>query len=150
MKRVALTALVVCAGSSLAQSPQGSPRTPALEIPFSQLKWTSPPGTDSSAQFAMLRVDSASGSTQLLWRFRRPVKGPCEWHAASQSIVVIQGSVVVQRNGAEGSALGVGGFAFIPRNTRFQLSVLTEPTMILSTLDGRLDMNAVGAAECRG
>src|SRR5262245_18476222 len=151
MRRVALMAVLLCAVASLyAQVPQAAPRAAAFELPFSQLKWMSPSKTDSSVQFATLRVASASGATQVLWRFPPAFKGPCEWHAASQSVVVIQGSVVVGRAGSQGTTLGVGGFAFMPRNARFQLTIGSDPTIVLSTLDGRLDFHPVSDTECRG
>ncbi len=117
---------------------------------LSNVTWLSPSKTDSSAQFATLRIDSLSGATQSLWRFRPNLKGPCEWHAADQSIVVVQGSVTVRRSGMNGEALGVGGFAFMPKNARFQLAVGPVPTIVFSTLNGRLDFHGVADAECAG
>ena len=149
MQRMALATLMLVSTASLpAQTLQGSSATAAFEIDLAKIKWTSPSKTDSSAQFAILRADSISGATQLVWRFRPDVKGPCEWHAANQSIVVIQGSVMVQRPGSSGSTLGVGGFGFMPKNTRFQLTVGSAPTIVFATMEGRLDFHPVSNSEC--
>jgi quercetin dioxygenase-like cupin family protein len=147
MYRAALIALGVATTLS-AQAPQAVPRAAAFEVPFTQLTWVNAM-KDSSVQVATLRVDSTSGATQVLWRFRPGLQGPCEWHAANQTVVVIQGSIVVARPGST-STLGVGGFAFMPSNARFRLTIGAEPTMVLSTLDGRLDNHRVNNAECAG
>jgi quercetin dioxygenase-like cupin family protein len=147
MYRAALVALGVIASTLSAQSQQAVPRVGAFEVPFDQVKWISAT-KDSSVQLATLRVDSASGATQVIWRFRPGLKGPCEWHAANQSVVVIQGSIVVTRSGSKGTTLGVGGFAFVPQNVRFRLTIGSEPTMVLSTLDGHLDNHRVNDVEC--
>lgn len=151
MKRIALAALMVTTAAPLAaQQPQGASSATAFEVDLAKVRWTSPSKADSSAQYAILRIDSNSGATQLLWRFRPNVKGPCEWHGANQSIVVVQGSVVVRRAGTDGATLGIGGFAFMPKTTRFQLTVGSEPTIVFSTLDGRNDFNVVADSECTG
>ena len=144
-----LAALVLATAASLsAQTPQGSAAPRPFETHLAKLTWTIPPKADSSVQFAILRADSVSGATQMLWRFRPNVKGPCEWHASNQSIVVVQGSVTVKRAGMNGTTLGVGGFAFMQKNTRFQLRVGSAPTIVFATLEGRPDLNPVGASEC--
>jgi hypothetical protein len=149
MQRSVLAALMLMTVASLsAQTPQGSAAAVPFEIELAKVTWTSPSKADSSAQFAILRTDSISGATQVLWRFRPNVKGPCEWHAANQSIVVVQGSVTVQRAGTNGSTLSGGGFAFMPKNTRFQLTVGSAPTIVFATLEGRLDFHPASSSEC--
>lgn len=151
MRLLTLAALMVARAAPLAaQQPQGASPAAAFEVDLANARWTNPSKADSSAQYAILRSDSISGTTQLLWRFRPNAKGPCEWHGANQSIVVVQGSVVVRRVGMDGATLGVGGFAFMPRTTRFQLTVGSEPTIIMSTLDGRPDFNVAPDSECTG
>jgi quercetin dioxygenase-like cupin family protein len=149
MQRSALAAFMLAAAVSLsAQTPQSSAAPRPFETELAKVTWTSPSKADSSVQFAILRADSVSGATQVLWRFRPNVKGPCEWHAATQSIVVVQGSVTVQRAGTSATTLGIGGFAFMPKNTRFQLTVGSAPTIVFATLEGRLDFHPVSASEC--
>jgi hypothetical protein len=151
MRRIASAAFATAAAVlPVRASSQATSRGGVFEIPFAQLQWVSPSKKDSSAQFATLRVDSATGATQVLWRFRPGATGPCEWHAANQSIVIMNGSIVLTRPGSAVTRLEAGGFAYLPQNSRFRLTVGPEPTLVLTTLDGHLDMHVAAAAECRG
>jgi len=122
----------------------------ASEIDFSKIKWRSLSPPDSMARFAILHVDSISGATQMVYRLPPNTTSPCHWHTASQGTVVQQGSETVWHAGTDkGSALGVGGFSFVPARTPFRLRTGPTETIVFASMDGKFDINIVPEEQCR-
>jgi hypothetical protein len=63
--------------------------------------------------------------------------------------VVQQGSETVWHAGtATGSALGVGGFSFVPAHTPFRLRTGATETIVFASMDGKFDINVVPDERC--
>jgi len=142
MRRFVFAAIVLSATSVSAQQPQRG------GLSMTDVKWQNVSKTDSSAQFGILSVDPRTGATDMLWRLRANLKGPCEWHAVDQSISVMRGSVTVQRKGLSAQTLIVGGFVTIPKNARFKLTAGPELTVLMASLNGPRDFHGVADEEC--
>jgi hypothetical protein len=146
MKHILIAALTLILGA--ASSGQEADR-PSHDMPFAidlaNVKWTS---LDNAAQYSILQVDPISGATQMLWRLAANAKSPCHWHSASESNVVVQGSVVMQHLGMPDSTLGVGGFSFVPKAMKHKLSTGPTTTIVFSSLGGRFDFHPVDDSQC--
>ena len=152
MTRIILFVLMlVPRAASLGQDARPPARHPAFEIDFANVKWTKFPGVEeTTVRISILYVDSISGATQMLFRIPPNATSPCHWHTASESNMVVQGSVVMRHAGAtNASTLGVGGFSFVPKSMPHQLITGPTLTIIFSALDGRFDFHAVGDDQCR-
>ena len=151
MTRFILVVLMLTPHAALlSQNPQPPARHPAFEIDFANVKWTKFPGVETPVRISILYVDSISGATQMLFRIPANATAPCHWHTATESNMVVQGSVVMRHAGATAaSTLGVGGFSFVPKRMPHQLTTGPTLTIIFSALDGRFDFHAVSDAQCR-
>jgi uncharacterized RmlC-like cupin family protein len=105
---------------------------------------------ETPVRISILHVDSISGATQMLFRIPANATSPCHWHTASESNMVVQGSVEMRHADAtKASTLGVGGFSFVPKSMPHQLTTGPTLTIIFSALDGQFDFHAVSDAQCR-
>jgi hypothetical protein len=139
----ALALLGLAAGLAGAQRLSSGP----MELDLSKVKWTNL-AVDGSIQGAILRVDSLTGATQVLWRYSANLKSTCEWHGVNEVNVIVAGSAIVRRSGQTSEPLGIGGFSYVPKGTRFQLLIGPATTTILSSFDGPIDSHRVNDTEC--
>ena len=145
-----LPGLIMLLGApALAQGTQ--PPTPqhAFEVELAKVKWTNFGPKDSNVRYSILQVDSVSGATQMFWQLPPNATSPCHWHAASESNVVVQGSITMRHGpSAAPVSLGVGGFGYVPRRKPHQLTTGPSTTIVFSSLDGPFDFHAVDQAQC--
>jgi uncharacterized RmlC-like cupin family protein len=125
-------------------------RAQAFEVGVAKIHWTALSPMDTAVRYAILRVDSVSGATQMLYRFPPSTTLPCHWHTASQGTMVLQGSLTWRRPGlTEGATLGVGGYTYVPAGMPFQLTTGPTVTIVMASLDGALDTHVVKPDQCR-
>lgn len=155
MPRIAVVSLMLLLGAPvLAQKAQRAAQPPAarhraFEVDPAKVKWTNFSARDTTVRYSILHVDSASGATQMLFRLPPNSTSPCHWHTASESNMVVQGSIAMRHAGAVDSVrLGVGGFSYVPERMPHQLRTGPTLTIVFSSLDGRFDFHAVSEAQC--
>lgn len=131
-----------------AQSEHSAPDSAAFEIDFAKVKWENLLPNDSTVQLSKLHVDPITGATQMIWRLPPSSKSPCHRHIASESNVVVQGSLMMRHKGAPPASLGVGGFGFVPKSMPHQLITGPTPTIVFSSLDGPFTFEPVPDSLC--
>jgi len=126
----------------------GAPR--AFEIDFSNVQWTPFPSKESGVAISMLRVDSTSGTTHMLFRIPPNATSPCHWHTGSESNFIARGSAKMWHTRmVESGMLGRGGFGFMSAKMRHGIATGPSGALVFSVLDARFDFHAVAAEECR-
>src|SRR5690349_19590337 len=125
-----LLTLEACLALAFLWHGAGSVYAQSGEIEFEKVKWAPLSPKDTMVGVAMLRVDSVSRATQMLYRLPPNTTSPCHWHTASQGTMVLRGSLSVRRIGAaNGPRLGVGGYAFFSGGTPFE--IVAGPTVTI-------------------
>ena len=146
---VSLTLALVSQTAAPAQ-PVGQAQTQAsgIEVDFDHIQWVALPKTDPKVYTATLKIDDSTGATQMLWKFPANAVGPCHWHTANESNVVVKGSITMRHMGTAGASLGIGGFSYVPKKMNHQLTTGPTETVVFSSLDGRFALNIVDASAC--
>jgi len=140
--RISLAVALVCGNT-------GEVRAQAFELDLANTKWTALSPKDTAVRFAILRVDSVSGATQMLYRLPPNTASPCHWHTASQGTLVLRGSLTLRRAGLhDGATLGVGGYSYMPGGEPFQLTTGPTATVLVASLDAAFDIHAAPAEHC--
>lgn len=119
-----------------------------IEVDFDHIEWVALTKTDPKVYTATLKIDESTGATQMLWKFSANAVGPCHWHTANESNVVVKGSITMRHMGTAGVTLGIGGFSYVPKKMNHQLTTGPTETVVFSSLDGRFDLNIVDASAC--
>ena len=147
---VSLTLALVSQTAAPAQPAVGQAQTQAssIEVDFDHIQWVALTKTDPKVYTATLKIDDSTGATQMLWKFPANAVGPCHWHTANESNVVVKGSITMRHMGAAGATLGIGGFSYVPKKMNHQLTTGPTETVVFSSLDGRFDLNIVDASAC--
>ena len=140
--------LVFHAAASAQPAGQAQAQLPSIEIAFDNIQWVALRNTEPKVYTSTLKVDDSTGATQMLWKFPPNAVGPCHWHTANESNVVVKGSITMRHMGTAGATLGVGGFSYVPKKMNHQLTTGPTETVVFSTLDGRFDLNIVDASAC--
>jgi hypothetical protein len=144
-------AMISFIAPGLAQTSDPSPNHGAehvVNVKFQDIKWEKimPDLGDGSPEIAILHVDQKTQATQLMIRVPKNFHVPRHWHTANETHTVINGTFILQHEGAAREELGPGSFNYIPHKMIHEAWTKAEEGVLLFiTVDGAWDVNWVDA-----
>lgn len=77
------------------------------------LQWKPAEGLPAGAEFAFLHQDEGGKSAEVLIRLPRNYELPSHWHTGGETLVVVEGRLIVASQGKEGE-YGPGSYVYHP------------------------------------
>jgi quercetin dioxygenase-like cupin family protein len=136
-----LVALVLIAGSALAQQLQQQPMVTNPE----QAKFASSPSVPDCYTYSVQQGDPKGASSVMLVKMSSGCALPSHWHSANEQATFVSGTGQIQMKGEEPQTVRAGTFTYIPANHQHQLTCKDSCTYY-RTMDGPVDIHYVDAA----
>jgi len=122
-----------------------APAANVLFVHYGNLEWQKvvPELGERSPEFAIVHVDPATKTTQMMIRVPKDSHVPMHWHAANETHTVVKGTFIIECEGKR-DALEQGAFNSMP--ARMHHEAWTRPdegALVFVTYDGPFDFHWV-------